>query len=93
MSEPAPAPGPEEDGGPGEFFADHPWAFWLSVAGAAGGTVAFASRAVMTRSTRKRVENVTLALMTGGELLGLVRLRMQARPRTGKSGLAQTARS
>jgi hypothetical protein len=78
------------DPGAAEFFADHPWAFWLAVAGAAGGTLAFASRAVMTTSGRKRIENITLAVMTGGELLGLLGLRFGKKNRS--SELAQTPR-
>jgi hypothetical protein len=61
--------------GPAEYLREHPLLYWLSVAGAAGGMLALAARAATATSTRKRVENVALAAVTGGELLGLLRLK------------------
>lgn len=64
--------------GPGRFFAGHPTAFRLSLAGSSGASAYALIRARSPRSTR-RLPWAAMALLEAAITVGIVRARNSAR--------------
>jgi hypothetical protein len=65
--------------GPGRYFAEHPAAYRLALAGSAGTAAYAAVRAIRATGTQ-RVAWTALALLEAGIAAGIVNVRSRNRP-------------